>query len=156
MDFNKIIKIIIGLSITMFTVFFLMKTCYNVQLGELALKKQVLTNFTDVKYGLKDRSFNLFKNKYKLSDTSKCSYDIVFKRIIYYNNSDSVLNEFVFDNAKQKIDSKDSIYIKAIKSLYIARESYGFYLMQKHYKLLDTKKNKIFNSSAEPIYYFPQ
>ena len=156
MDFNKIIKIIIGLSITMFTVFFLMKTCYNVQLGELALKKQVLTNFTDVKYGLKDRSFNLFKNKYKLSDISKCSYDIVFKRIIYYNNSDSVLNEFVFDNAKQKIDSKDSIYIKAIKSLYIARESYGFYLMQKHYKLLDTKKNKIFNSSAEPIYYFPQ
>lgn len=156
MDFNKIIKIIIGLSIAMFTVFFLMKTCYNVQLEELALKKQVLTNFTDVKYGLKDRSFNLFKNKYKLSDISKSSYDIVFKRIIYYNNSDSVLNEFVFDNAKQKIDSKDSLYIKAIKSLYIARESYGFYLMQKHYKLLDTKKNKIFNSSAEPIYYFPQ
>lgn len=156
MDFNKIIKIIIGLSITMFTVFFLMKTCYNVQLEELALKKQVLTNFTDVKYGLKDRSFNLFKNKYKLSDISKRSYDIVFKRIIYYNNSDSVLNEFVFDNAKQKIDSKDSLYIKAIKSLYIAREYYGFYLMQKHYKLLDTKKNKIFNSSAEPIYYFPQ
>ena len=156
MDFNKITKIIIGLAITMFTVFFSMKTCYNVQLEELALKKQVLTNFTDVKYGLKDRSFNLFKNKYKLSDTSKCSYDIVFKRIIYYNNSDSVLNEFVFDNAKQKIDSKDSLYIKAIKSLYIAREYYGFYLMQKHYKLLDTKKNKIFNSSAEPIYYFPQ
>lgn len=156
MDFNKIIKIIIGLSIATFTSFFLMKTCYNVQLEELSLKKQTLTNFTDVKYGLKDRSFNLFKNKYKLSDTSKCSYDIAFKRIIYYNNSDSVLNEFVFDNAKQKIDSKDSLYIKAIKSLYIARESYGFYLMQKHYKLLDTKKNKIFNSSAEPIYYFPQ
>ena len=156
MDFNKIIKIIIGLSIAMFTVFFLMKTCYNIQLEELALKKQVLTNFTDVKYGLKDRSFNLFKNKYKLSDTSKCSYDIAFKRIIYYNNSDSVLNEFMFDNAKQKIDSKDSLYIKAIKNLYISRESYGFYLMQKHYKLLDTKKNKIFNSSAEPIYYFPQ
>ena len=156
MDFNKIIKIIIGLSIAMFTAFFLMKTCYNVQLEELSLKKQTLTNFTDVKYGLKDRSFNLFKNKYKLSDTSKCSYDIAFKRIIYYNNSDSVLNEFMFDNAKQKIDSKDSLYIKAIKSLYIARESYGFYLMQKHYKLLDTKKNKIFNSSAEPIYYFPQ
>lgn len=156
MDFNKIIKIIIGLSIVMFTVFFLMKTCYNIQLEELALKKQVLTNFTDVKYGLKDRSFNLFKNKYKLSDTSKSSYDIAFKRIIYYNNSDSVLNEFVFDNTKQKIDSKDSLYIKAIKNLYIARESYGFYLMQKHYKLLDTKKNKIFNSSAEPIYYFTQ
>ena len=156
MDFNKIIKIIIGLSIATFTSFFLMKTCYNVKLEELSLKKQTLTNFTDVKYGLKDRSFNLFKNKYKLSDTSKCSYDIAFKRIIYYNNSDSVLNEFVFDNAKQKIDSKDSLYIKAIKSLYIARESYGFYLMQKHYKLLDTKKNKIFNSSAEPIYYFPQ
>jgi len=156
MDFNKITKIIIGLSIVIFTVFFLMKTCYNVQLEELALKKQVLTHFTDVKYGLKDRSFNLFKNKYKLSDTSKSSYDIAFKRIIYYNNSDSVLNEFVFDNTKQKIDSKDSLYIKAIKSLYIARESYGFYLMQKHYKLLDTKKNKIFNSSAEPIYYFPQ
>lgn len=156
MDFNKIIKIIIGLSIATFTSFFLMKTCYNVQLEELSLKKQTLTNFTDVKYGLKDRSFNLFKNKYKLSDTSKCSYDIAFKRIIYYNNSDSVLNEFMFDNAKQKIDSKDSLYIKAIKSLYIARESYGFYLMQKHYKLLDTKKNKIFNSSAEPIYYFPQ
>ena len=156
MDFNKIIKIIIGLAIVMFTVFFLMKTCHNVQLKELALKKQVLTNFTDVKYGLKDRSFNLFKNKYKLSDISKSSYDIVFKRIIYYNNSDSVLNEFVFDNAKQKIDSKDSLYIKAIKSLYIARESYGFYLMQQHYKLIDTKKNKIFNSSAEPIYYFPQ
>ena len=156
MDFNKIIKIIIGLSIAMFTVFFLMKTCYNIQLEELALKKQALTNFTDVKYGLKDRSFNLFKNKYKLSDTSKCSYDIAFKRIIYYNNSDSVLNEFVLDNAKQKIDSKDSLYIKAIKNLYISRESYGFYLMQKHYKLLDTKKNKIFNSSAEPIYYFPQ
>ena len=156
MDFNKIIKIIIGLSIVIFTVFFLMKTCYNVQLEELALKKQVLTNFTDVKYGLKDRSFNLFKNKYKLSDTSKSSYDIAFKRIIYYNNSDSVLNEFMFDNAKQKIDSKDSLYIKAIKNLYISRESYGFYLMQKHYKLLDTKKNKIFNSSAEPIYYFPQ
>ena len=156
MDFNKIIKIIIGLSIAMFTVFFLMKTCYNVQLEELSLKKQTLTNFTDVKYGLKDRSFNLFKNKYKLSDTSKCSYDIAFKRIIYYNNSDSVLNEFMFDNAKQKIDSKDSLYIKAIKNLYISRESYGFYLMQKHYKLLDTKKNKIFNSSAEPIYYFPQ
>ena len=156
MDFNKIIKIIIGLSIATFTSFFLMKTCYNVKLEELSLKKQTLTNFTDVKYGLKDRSFNLFKNKYKLSDTSKCSYDIAFKRIIYYNNSDSVLNEFMFDNAKQKIDSKDSLYIKAIKSLYIARESYGFYLMQKHYKLLDTKKNKIFNSSAEPIYYFPQ
>ena len=156
MDFNKIIKIIIGLAIAMFTVFFLMKTCYGVQLEELSLKKQTLTNFTDIKYGLKDRSFNLFKNKYKLSDTSKCSYDIAFKRIIYYNNSDSVLNEFVFDNTKQKIDSKDSLYIKAIKSLYIARESYGFYLMQKHYKLLDTKKNKIFNSSAEPIYYFPQ
>ena len=156
MDFNKIIKIIIGLAIAMFTVFFLMKTCYGVQLEELSLKKQALTNFIDVKYGLKDRSFNLFKNKYKLSDTSKCSYDIAFKRIIYYNNSDSVLNEFMFDNAKQKIDSKDSLYIKAIKSLYIARESYGFYLMQKHYKLLDTKKNKIFNSSAEPIYYFPQ
>ena len=156
MDFNKIIKIIIGLSIATFTSFFLMKTCYNVQLEELSLKKQTLTNFTDVKYGLKDRSFNLFKNKYKLSDTSKCSYDIAFKRIIYYNNSDSVLNEFMFDNAKQKIDSKDSLYIKAIKSLYIARESYGFYLMQKHYKLLDTKKNKIFNSSAEPMYYFPQ
>ena len=156
MDFNKIIKIIIGLSIAAFTAFFLMKTCYNVQLEELSLKKQALTNFTDVKYGLKDRSFNLFKNKYKLSDTSKCSYDIAFKRIIYYNNSDSVLNEFVFDNAKQKIDSKDSLYIKAIKNLYISRESYGFYLMQKHYKLLDTKKNKIFNSSAEPIYYFPQ
>lgn len=156
MDFNKIIKIIIGLSIATFTVFFLMKTCYNVQLEELSLKKQTLTNFTDVKYGLKDRSFNLFKNKYKLSDTSKRSYDIAFKRIIYYNNSDSVLNEFMFDNAKQKIDSKDSLYIKAIKSLYIARESYGFYLMQKHYKLLDTKKNKIFNSSAEPMYYFPQ
>ena len=156
MDFNKIIKIIIGLSIAMFTAFFLMKTCYNVQLEELSLKKQTLTNFTDVKYRLKDRSFNLFKNKYKLSDTSKCSYDIAFKRIIYYNNSDSVLNEFMFDNAKQKIDSKDSLYIKAIKSLYIARESYGFYLMQKHYKLLDTKKNKIFNSSAEPIYYFQQ
>ena len=156
MDFNKIIKIIIGLSIATFTSFFLMKTCYNVQLEELSLKKQTLTNFTDVKYGLKDRSFNLFKNKYKLSDTSKRSYDIAFKRIIYYNNSDSVLNEFMFDNAKQKIDSKDSLYIKAIKSLYIARESYGFYLMQKHYKLLDTKKNKIFNSSAEPIYYFPQ
>ncbi len=136
--------------------FFLMKTCYNVQLEELSLKKQTLTNFTDVKYGLKDRSFNLFKNKYKLSDTSKRSYDIAFKRIIYYNNSDSVLNEFMFDNAKQKIDSKDSLYIKAIKSLYIARESYGFYLMQKHYKLLDTKKNKIFNSSSEPMYYFPQ
>ena len=156
MDFNKIIKIIIGLSIATFTSFFLMKTCYNVQLEELSLKKQTLTNFTDVKYGLKDRSFNLFKNKYKLSDTSKRSYDIAFKRIIYYNNSDSVLNEFMFDNAKQKIDSKDCLYIKAIKSLYIARESYGFYLMQKHYKLLDTKKNKIFNSSAEPIYYFPQ
>lgn len=156
MDFNKIIKIIIGLAIVMFTVFFLMKTCHNVQLKELALKKQVLTNFADVKYGLKDRSFNLFKNKYKLSDISKSSYDIVFKRIIYYNNSDSVLNEFVFDNAKQKIDPKDSLYIKAIKNLYIARESYGFYLMQKHYKLLDTKKNKIFNSSAKPIYYFPQ
>lgn len=156
MDFNKIIKIIIGLSIATFTSFFLMKTCYNVQLEELSLKKQTLTNFTDVKYGLKDRSFNLFKNKYKLSDISKSSYDIVFKRIIYYNNSDSVLNEFVFDNAKQTIDPKDSLYIKAIKSLYIARESYGFYLMQKHYKLLDTKKNKIFNSSAEPIYYFPQ
>ena len=156
MDFNKIIKIIIGLSIATFTSFFLMKTCYNVKLEELSLKKQTLTNFTDVKYGLKDRSFNLFKNKYKLSDTSKCSYDIAFKRIIYYNNSDSVLNEFVFDNTKQKIDSKDSLYIKAIKNLYIARESYGFYLMQKHYKLLDTKKNKIFNSSAEPIYYFPQ
>lgn len=156
MDFNKIIKIIIGLSIATFTSFFLMKTCYNVQLEELSLKKQTLTNFTDVKYGLKDRSFNLFKNKYKLSDTSKCSYDIAFKRIIYYNNSDSVLNEFVFDNTKQKIDSKDSLYIKAIKNLYISRESYGFYLMQKHYKLLDTKKNKIFNSSAEPIYYFPQ
>ena len=156
MDFNKIIKIIIGLSIATFTSFFLMKTCYNVKLEELSLKKQTLTNFTDVKYGLKDRSFNLFKNKYKLSDTSKCSYDIAFKRIIYYNNSDSVLSEFVFDNAKQKIDSKDSLYIKAIKSLYIARESYGFYLMQKHYKLLDTKKNKIFNSSAEPIYCFPQ
>ena len=156
MDFNKIIKIIIGLAIVMFTVFFLMKTCHNVQLKELALKKQVLTNFADVKYGLKDRSFNLFKNKYKLSDISKSSYDIVFKRIIYYNNSDSVLNEFVFDNAKQKIDPKDSLYIKAIKNLYIARESYGFYLMQKHYKLLDTKKNKIFNSSAEPIYYFLQ
>ena len=156
MDFNKIIKIIIGLSIATFTSFFLMKTCYNVQLEELSLKKQALANFTDVKYGLKDRSFNLFKNKYKLSDTSKCSYDIAFKRIIYYNNSDSVLNEFVFDNTKQKIDSKDSLYIKAIKSLYVARESYGFYLMQKHYKLLDTKKNKIFNSSAEPIYYFPQ
>lgn len=156
MDFNKIIKIIIGLSIATFTSFFLMKTYYNVQLEELSLKKQTLTNFTDVKYGLKDRSFNLFKNKYKLSDTSKCSYDIAFKRIIYYNNSDSVLNEFMFDSAKQKIDSKDSLYIKAIKSLYIARESYGFYLMQKHYKLLDTKKNKIFNSSAEPIYYFPQ
>ena len=156
MDFNKIIKIIIGLSIATFTSFFLMKTCYNVQLEELSLKKQTLTNFTDVKYGLKDRSFNLFKNKYKLSDTSKCSYDIAFKRIIYYNNSDSVLNEFVLDNAKQKIDSKDSLYIKAIKNLYISRESYGFYLMQKHYKLLDTKKNKIFNSSAEPIYYFPQ
>lgn len=156
MDFNKIIKIIIGLSIATFTSFFLMKTCYNVQLEELSLKKQTLTNFTDVKYGLKDRSFNLFKNKYKLSDTSKCSYDIAFKRIIYYNNSDSVLNEFMFDNAKQKIDSKDSLYIKAIKNLYISRESYGFYLMQKHYKLLDTKKNKIFNSSAEPIYYFPQ
>lgn len=156
MDFNKIIKIIIGLSIATFTSFFLMKTCYNVQLEELSLKKQTLTNFTDVKYGLKDRSFNLFKNKYKLSDTSKRSYDIAFKRIIYYNNSDSVLNEFMFDNAKQKIDSKDSLYIKAIKSLYIARESYGFYLMQKHYKLLDTKKNKIFNSSAEPMYYFPQ
>lgn len=156
MNFNKITKIIIGLAIAMFTVFFLMKTCYNVQLEELALKKQVLTNFTDVKYGLKDISFNLFKNKYKLSDISKSSYDIAFKRIIYYNNSDSVLNEFMFDNAKQKIDPKDSIYIKAIKSLYIARESYGFYLMQKHYKLLDTKKNKIFNSSAEPIYYFPQ
>ena len=156
MDFNKIIKIIIGLSIATFTSFFLMKTCYNVQLKELSLKKQTLTNFTDVKYGLKDRSFNLFKNKYKLSDTSKCSYDIAFKRIIYYNNSDSVLNEFMFDSAKQKIDSKDSLYIKAIKSLYIARESYGFYLMEKHYKLLDTKKNKIFNSSAEPIYYFPQ
>ena len=156
MDFNKIIKIIIGLSIAKFTSFFLMKTCYNVKLEELSLKKQTLTNFTDVKYGLKDRSFNLFKNKYKLSDTSKCSYDIAFKRIIYYNNSDSVLNEFMFDNAKQKIDSKDSLYIKAIKNLYISRESYGFYLMQKHYKLLDTKKNKIFNSSAEPIYYFPQ
>ena len=156
MDFNKIIKIIIGLSIATFTSFFLMKTCYNVKLEELSLKKQTLTNFTDVKYGLKDRSFNLFKNKYKLSDTSKCSYDIAFKRIIYYNNSDSVLNEFVFDNTKQKIDSKDSLYIKAIKNLYISRESYGFYLMQKHYKLLDTKKNKIFNSSAEPIYYFPQ
>ena len=156
MDFNKIIKIIIGLSIATFTSFFLMKTCYNIQLEELALKKQVITNFTDVKYGLKDRSFNLFKNKYKLSDTSRRSYDIAFKRIIYYNNSDSVLNEFMFDNAKQKIDSKDSLYIKAIKSLYIARESYGFYLMQKHYKLLDTKKNKIFNSSAEPIYYFLQ
>ena len=156
MDFNKIIRIIIGLTIVMFTVFFLMKTCYNVQLEELALKKQALANFTDVKYGLKDRSFNLFKNKYKLSDISKSSYDIAFKRIIYYNNSDSVLNEFVFDNTKQKIDSKDSIYIKAIKSLYIARESYGFYLMQKHYKLIDTKKNKIFNSSAEPIYYFQQ
>ena len=156
MDFNKIIKIIIGLSIATFTSFFLMKTCYNVQLEELSLKKQTLTNFTDVKYGLKDRSFNLFKNKYKLSDTSKCSYDIAFKRIIYYNNSDSVLNEFMFDNAKQKIDSKDSLYIKAIKNLYISRESYGFYLMQKHYKLLDTKKNKIFNSSAEPVYYFPQ
>ena len=156
MDFNKIIKIIIGLAIAMFTVFFLMKTCYGVQLEEIALKKQALTNFTDIKYGLKDRSFNLFKYKYKLSDTSKCSYDIAFKRIIYYNNSDSVLNEFVFDNTKQKIDSKDSLYIKAIKSLYIARESYGFYLMQKHYKLLDTKKNKIFNSSAEPIYYFLQ
>ena len=156
MDFNKIIKIIIGLSIAAFTSFFLMKTCYNVKLEELSLKKQTLTNFTDVKYGLKDRSFNLFKNKYKLSDTSKCSYDIAFKRIIYYNNSDSVLNEFMFDNAKQKIDSKDSLYIKAIKNLYISRESYGFYLMQKHYKLLDTKKNKIFNSSAEPIYYFPQ
>ena len=156
MDFNKIIKIIIGLSIAAFTAFFSMKTCYNVQLEELSLKKQTLTNFTDVKYGLKDRSFNLFKNKYKLSDTSKCSYDIAFKRIIYYNNSDSVLNEFMFDNAKQKIDSKDSLYIKAIKNLYISRESYGFYLMQKHYKLLDTKKNKIFNSSAEPIYYFPQ
>ena len=156
MDFNKIIKIIIGLSIATFTSFFLMKTCYNVQLEELSLKKQTLTNFTDVKYGLKDRSFNLFKNKYKLSDTSKCSYDIAFKRIIYYNNSDSVLNEFMFDNAKQKIDSKDSLYIKAIKNLYISRESYGFYLMQKHYKLLDTKKNKIFNSSAEPIYYFQQ
>ena len=156
MDFNKIIKIIIGLSIATFTSFFLMKTCYNVQLEELSLKKQTLTNFTDVKYGLKDRSFNLFKNKYKLSDTSKRSYDIAFKRIIYYNNSDSVLNEFMFDNAKQKIDSKDSLYIKAIKNLYISRESYGFYLMQKHYKLLDTKKNKIFNSSAEPIYYFPQ
>ena len=156
MDFNKIIKIIIGLAIVIFTVFFLMKTYYNIQLEELSLKKQVLTNFTDVKYGLKDRSFNLFKNKYKLSDTSKCSYDIAFKRIIYYNNSDSVLNEFVFDNTKQKIDSKDSLYIKAIKDLYIARESYGFYLMQKHYKLLDTKKNKIFNSSAEPIYYFLQ
>ena len=156
MDFNKIIKIIIGLSIATFTAFFLMKTCYNVQLEELSLKKQTLTNFTDVKYGLKDRSFNLFKNKYKLSDTSKCNYDIAFKRIIYYNNSDSVLNEFVFDNTKQKIDSKDSLYIKAIKNLYIARESYGFYLMQKHYKLLDTKKNKIFNSSAEPVYYFPQ
>ena len=156
MDFNKIIKIIIGLSIATFTAFFLMKTCYNVKLEELSLKKQTLTNFTDVKYGLKDRSFNLFKNKYKLSDTSKCSYDIAFKRIIYYNNSDSVLNEFMFDNAKQKIDSKDSLYIKAIKNLYIARESYGFYLMQKHYKLLDTKKNKIFNSSAEPMYYFPQ
>ena len=156
MDFNKIIKIIIGLSIATFTAFFLMKTCYNVKLEELSLKKQTLTNFTDVKYGLKDRSFNLFKNKYKLSDTSKCSYDIAFKRIIYYNNSDSVLNEFMFDNAKQKIDSKDSLYIKAIKNLYISRESYGFYLMQKHYKLLDTKKNKIFNSSAEPIYYFPQ
>ena len=156
MDFNKIIKIIIGLSIATFTSFFLMKTCYNVQLEELSLKKQTLTNFTDVKYGLKDRSFNLFKNKYKLSDTSRCSYDIAFKRIIYYNNSDSVLNEFMFDNAKQKIDSKDSLYIKAIKNLYISRESYGFYLMQKHYKLLDTKKNKIFNSSAEPIYYFPQ
>ena len=156
MDFNKIIKIIIGLSIATFTSFFLMKTCYNVKLEELSLKKQTLTNFTDVKYGLKDRSFNLFKNKYKLSDTSKCSYDIAFKRIIYYNNSDSVLNEFMFDNAKQKIDSKDSLYIKAIKNLYISRESYGFYLMQKHYKLLDTKKNKIFNSSAEPMYYFPQ
>ena len=156
MDFNKIIKIIIGLSIATFTSFFLMKTCYNVQLEELSLKKQTLTNFTDVKYGLKDRSFNLFKNKYKLSDTSRRSYDIAFKRIIYYNNSDSVLNEFMFDNAKQKIDSKDSLYIKAIKDLYIARESYGFYLMQKHYKLLDTKKNKIFNSSAEPIYYFLQ
>ena len=156
MDFNKIIKIIIGLSIATFTSFFLMKTCYNVKLEELSLKKQTLTNFTDVKYGLKDRSFNLFKNKYKLSDTSKCSYDIAFKRIIYYNNSDSVLNEFMFDNAKQKIDSKDSLYIKAIKNLYISRESYGFYLMQKHYKLLDTKKNKIFNSSAEPIYYFQQ
>ena len=156
MDFNKIIKIIIGLSIATFTSFFLMKTCYNVQLEELSLKKQTLTNFTDVKYGLKDRSFNLFKNKYKLSDTSKSSYDIAFKRIIYYNNSDSVLNEFMFDNAKQKIDSKDSLYIKAIKNLYISRESYGFYLMQKHYKLLDTKKNKIFNSSAEPVYYFPQ
>ena len=156
MDFNKIIKIIIGLSIATFTSFFLMKTCYNVELEELSLKKQTLTNFTDVKYGLKDRSFNLFKNKYKLSDTSKCSYDIAFKRIIYYNNSDSVLNEFMFDNAKQKIDSKDSLYIKAIKNLYISRESYGFYLMQKHYKLLDTKKNKIFNSSAEPVYYFPQ
>ena len=156
MDFNKIIKIIIGLSIATFTSFFLMKTCYNVKLEELSLKKQTLTNFTDVKYGLKDRSFNLFKNKYKLSDTSKRSYDIAFKRIIYYNNSDSVLNEFMFDNAKQKIDSKDSLYIKAIKNLYISRESYGFYLMQKHYKLLDTKKNKIFNSSAEPIYYFPQ
>ena len=156
MDFNKIIKIIIGLSIATFTSFFLMKTCYNVKLEELSLKKQTLTNFTDVKYGLKDRSFNLFKNKYKLSDTSKRSYDIAFKRIIYYNNSDSVLSEFVFDNVKRKIDSKDSLYIKTIKSLYIARESYGFYLMQKHYKLLDTKKNKIFNSSAEPIYYFPQ
>ena len=66
MDFNKIIKIIIGLAIAMFTVFFLMKTCYNVELEEIALKKQVLTNFTDVKYGLKDRSFNLFKNKIQI------------------------------------------------------------------------------------------
>ena len=74
--------------------------------------------------------------------------------------SENISEEFecvpVFDNTKQKIDSKDSIYIKAIKSLYIARESYGLYLMQKHHKLLDTKKNKIFNSSAEPIYYFTQ
>ena len=106
MDFNKIIKIIIGLAIAMFTVFFFFFSCYNAQLKELTLKKQVLTNFTDVKYGLKDRSFNLFKNKYKLSDISKSSYDIAFKRIIYYNNTDSVLNEFVLDNTKQKNRSK--------------------------------------------------
>ena len=121
---------------------------------ELTLKSQALTNLLYIKSDIKNNSFKVFKEKYSLSDSSKNSYHIMFKRALYYENSDSVLNDYIFTLKGKNIDAKDSFYIKKLKKLHEARESYYFYLRKIHYQLVNTNKQKLFNPKAEPIYLF--